>query len=664
MPEHPVQGYVGKVRYERRNELAKLARDRHADLSLILGLSWRIKSWQAHVDYVGGIDTAKLQRGLASLRNLEFSLPKVTQVPVEAELLPLPSLKDSLVQAAPVDFQYGRSRRTAGQGVGRRETAEQQQQRIVMETERKHREFAGILSHIDTDAVAHLALDILQSQRSLTVLRRPRPLPLPQISSPFFGSAHVFYVIQFYDDRRREVIKWIIKIPATGTPDLWDKLCAETLRTEALLLNMLKTETDVPVPEVIDADCSAHNEIHVPYLIMEYVQGRRLEDVWFDTTDQDDEALIMEKRARILEHVAKAMVQLGQYEFDSGGMPLFDGEGVLVGTGPLRELDVQTMIACWFANEDCERTPVYRGVGPWNEPEDMYTAMLDEYTPVTETGEGVDKLLRLLIRLVREPRAELRTTVKTTARRTQQERGKGKKFVLAHPDLSMRNIIIADDGSVKAILGWDGARAAPRSLGNEALPRWLVRDFNPFVWRWQPAPDFWRRDHVPPECNRFEDAPWTLRELRGRYVQIIARLKGEKRSGRRTAQESGDGGERRESNSGQGDDDGVDVLVGLEGEVEVNFGEGKGEKKDEVNVTKQSLLALTLDAAVRDPRCRIAALRRVLEKCSRSFEEFDFNHFVETLGDGRQVDGYRLKCLGRNIAELVDKGFVRGAVVW
>ena len=41
--------------------------------------------------------------------------------------------------------------------------------------------------------------------------------------------------------------------------------------------------------------------------------------------------------------------------------------------------------------------------------------------------------------------------------------------------LSMRHILLADDGTtIKAILGWDGARAAPRSLGNESLPRWLV----------------------------------------------------------------------------------------------------------------------------------------------------------------------------------------------
>lgn len=202
-----------------------------------------------------------------------------------------------------------------------------------------------------------------------------------------------------------------------------------------------------------------------------------------------------------------------------------------------------------------------------------------------------------------------------------------KRFVLAHPDLSMRHIILAEDGTtIKAILGWDGARAAPRSLGNEALPRWLVRDFNPFVWRWRPPVDFWRLDHVPPEGNRCEDPPWVLGELRRYYVRVMGELK--------------------------------------RGRGETQDGVRSGDDVDDINITKQSLLALTLDAAIQDPRCRIAVLRRVMEKFSRSFEELDFDFFVDALGEGFEIDSFRLKYLANNLRELVDKGFVKGAVVW
>jgi hypothetical protein len=433
------------------------------------------------------------------------------------------------------------------------------------------------------------------------------------------------------------MVQWIMKIPAAASEDgTWDELQRETLRTETFLLHKLSTETKVPVPEIIDADCQADNEIHAPWLLMEFVQGRRLEDIWFD---QDvgggvNPYVLRERREKILRNVADAMLQLGRYDFDQGGAPLFDQKhGNLVGTRSLRELDIQAMVDRWFADEAGGNTsPVYAGVGPWDNTTAMYTAMLDAYPPVTVTERGMDELLRLLISHVREsgrprprawPSSSPRGVSKTEKEMKEEERKKKegeKTFVLTHPDLSMRNILLAEDGTtIKAILGWDGVRATPRSLGNEALPRWLVRDFNPFAWRWQPAADFWRRNHVQPEGNRFEDPPWVLQELREYYANTVRVLK-------------------RKSGTSHDDED--------------------------VDLTRQSLLTLTLDAAIRDPRCRIAALRRVMEKCSRSFEELNFDMFVDTLGEGYKVDASKLKCLANNIRELIDKGFVKGAVIW
>ncbi|OTB04000.1 hypothetical protein M426DRAFT_59501, partial [Hypoxylon sp. CI-4A] len=425
---------------------------------------------------------------------------------------------------------------------------------------------------------------------------------------PLFGSAHVFYTIEFRDSLNRTIAKWIIKIPVNGTPDTWDKLCAETLRTEALTLYMIASETSIPVPEIIDADSSPHNDLHAPYLIMEYVEGTTLDQVWF-RQDDEDEIRVRERRTKVLKGLAKSMLQLGKFEFERGGAPWFDEVGVLVGVGPSRELDVQAMIDRWFGNEDCEKGPLYAEMQTVEDAVEMYTALLDLYPCDTEASKGVDKLLRTLIKFIREPSG-------STSLRERM------KFVLTHPGLNLRNIIISEKGDVKAILGWDGVRAAPRSLGNEMLPSWLIRDFNPFVWRWQPSPEFWRNrgrkeDDEEAAGNRFEDAPWVLRQLRDEYESIIQGLKKE---------------------DGIGDSD--------------------------VNITKQSLLALSLDTAVRDPRSRAPILRRILEKCSRMTEKFDFDAIVEVLGNDGQLDGYKLRCLERNFRELVDRGYVRGAVVW
>ena len=83
----------------------------------------------------------------------------------------------------------------------------------------------------------------------------------------------------------------------------------------------------------------------------------------------------------------------------------------------------------------------------------------------------------------------------------------------------------------------------PKSLGNEALPRWLVRDFSPFAYRWTPAICIWSRGRVDVVDGNWEggggpveDLPWFLAELRSVYSNILRGLKskrkGEGRLGR------------------------------------------------------------------------------------------------------------------------------------
>ncbi|OTA56856.1 hypothetical protein K449DRAFT_399248 [Hypoxylon sp. EC38] len=634
--------FVERSRSSRKAELAQLARDNNNDnLGLVLGLSSQLNGRQTHLDYAGSLNTRKPWTSLAKLVKptrweVKFEGPQPAKREQKTKILP--SLRDALLDVAPLDLR-------------RKESEEEREKR----RERKRRGFKGILDQVDTEAIASFARDILQNRRNLVANKgrdSTAPLRLPRVRGPMFGSAHVFYSIEFFDkhEKRRESwesqgiagntgaggTKWIIKVPGNGTPDTWDQLCAEALRTEALVLYMLASETSVPVPEVIDADSSPHNQIHVPYLIMEFIDGYPLDEVWFGLDGGEGEDKDKDKG-------------LGQGHAAAGQIRVRERRGArvrrrraLVGVGPRRELDVQAMMDRWLGDEDCERTPVYAGIGPFAEPEEGYTALLDLYPCDAEANTGVDRLLRMLVHFIREPYSAPKSSSSSSSSSYNSEgleKGKAKDkgrqemgFVLTHPGLNMRDVIVSERGDVKGILGWDGVRVAPRSLGNEALPSWLVRDFNPFVWRWKPAPEFWtitrgsdRQEGSEGGCR--EDAPWVLRGLRDEYADIVGELKRERRSR--------DGG----------------LSADADGDVEVN-------------VTKQSLLALSLDAAVKDPRCRTAVLRRILEKCSRMSEEFDFDGIVEVLGRGGYLDGYKLKCLERNFRELVERGYVRGAVVW
>ncbi|KAI0522295.1 hypothetical protein F5B22DRAFT_643315 [Xylaria bambusicola] len=688
MTELAARNYLERSRHDRRVELAKLAHDRHANLSVVMGLSLRVQGHQAHVDYTGGLDTARIYRGLTSpfsssgdsflsrIAHYFFSpdvLGRKTKAGSEhvvprretrgeeggkkRDVSSMSCWKLAVAKAAPVDLHgLGASRLDA-------ETAGEYQVRMRAAREKKRRDFAPVLARVDKSALANLARELLEQRRRRRLSGREAvdPVPLPGIGEPTFGSGYVFYGLRFPRgiDGNAEGVQWIVKIPAATSRDDgcgWDELACETLRSEAFLLHMLREETDVPVPEVIDADCRPNNEVGVPWLLMEYVEGRRLEDVWFGRDEgrtrceSGDGDSLKQRRETILRNVAKAMLELGRYEFSTGGALVFDrhhGELVTTTTAPLREVDVKAMVLRWFSDEECSTLPLYCRTGPWGHPRDMYTALLDAWPPDTVAERGVDGLLRLLLGLIEEPGTQSSTEC-VPCGMAKGEKGRQtkmrKKFVLTHPDLSMRNIVLAEDGTtIKAILGWDGARAAPRSLGNEALPRWLVRDFNPFVWGWEPAADFWRLDqHDAPACNRFEDPPWVLRELRGFYASAMCEERERhKRKVRKTHVTEGEDADPQNDNSGDEDNGNVDT-----------------------DITKQSLLTLTLDAAIRDPRCRVSVLRRLLEKCSRPFEELDFDFFVDTLGEGHEMDPRKMKYLVSNMKELIDKGFVRGAVVW
>ncbi|RYP69970.1 hypothetical protein DL771_005761 [Monosporascus sp. 5C6A] len=392
----------------------------------------------------------------------------------------------------------------------------------------------------------------------------------------------------------------------------------------------------------IRVDPGVHNALHAPYLIMEFVEGIRLDEYWFAGTDAGTHGKtytsygadhVKLRRRRVLHSLARTMLRLGVCGTEQGGAPVIDEAAwrVLPGAAaPARHLDVRAMVCGWLDRSDGrgtedERTPIYAAIWPHDDPREAYTAPLDRYPPATEAARGVDALLRLLIGMLRE------------AGRTGGAEGEGEgagtpPFVLAHPDLQLRHVIVSEDGEVTGIVGWDGVRAVPRSVGNEALPRWLVRDLNPFIYGWTPtaaaaglglvaAPS--AQDKRGRSGPYPENPPWILAELRDAYVDIIRRLKREKAA------------------SGTG----------------VRGATTRGDDQRDVDVTRQSLLALSLDEAVRDPRCRSAVLRRVLEKCSARFEEpLDYEFFVDVLGRGGRLDQYKVECLTSNFAELAGRG--------
>ncbi|RYO95606.1 hypothetical protein DL766_002458 [Monosporascus sp. MC13-8B] len=571
--------YVARARGNRRPELAALdLRGIHApDVAFVLGLSWRVRGCTSDVDLVGGLD--------------------IRRVTCHSTLLP-----------------------TVQQPNNSSDREQQPPHR------QRHRDFAAILAQIDTAAFAALALQTLKQRRGPSYYA-----PLPHVGEPVFGSAHVLCPVSF-DDRRRT--RWIVKVPLTGTPDVWDELGADSLRGEELVLRMLgalgrrgggsrgrgaeKGEGRFPAPQPIRVDPGVHNALHAPYFIMEFVEGVQLDEYWFAGTDTivGDQAYSVEhiklRRLRVLHSLARAMLRL---RYGNGGSPRHQ-RGHLARTPrrrgtrapprrlshglpvvrPLRRPRYGGRAHTGLRGRLTARRPVRSLHGPAGS------------APARDGGRAGRG---------RAPAAADRDAAGARATRGAAE-GEGKgagtaPFAIAHPDLQLRHVIVSEDGDLKAIVGWDGVRAVPRSVCNEALPRWLVRDFNPFVYGWRPtaaAAGLVAASDAPGEAGRSgscpDDPPWVLAELR-------------------------DASRRR-----------------------------RGDYRRDVDATRQSLLALLLDEAANDPKSRSAVLRRVLEKCSTRFEEpLDYDYFVDVLGRGERLDRRKVECLRRNFRELAETGSVR-----
>lgn len=266
------------------------------------------------------------------------------------------------------------------------------------------------------------------------------------------GSYHILFVIRFEDD-----VRWILKVPAAAHPACWNKLAAQTLETEALTMRLIRRETSVPVPEVYAYETSPEeNELRCAFILMEYVVGAPVYQVWFDASARPK--TVESRRRRCLQDLANAIVQLNRFQFSRAGSPVFSEDGgSIVEIGPARRRIGQ--------DEDkiCEW-------GPWADAASYLRRSLDHDPPDDVFSRGSYKLLHLFFDWL------VASTSSTSSSPSQT-------FVLSHPDFNPQNILMSEvDGSLQAMIDWDGTESVPRILGNEGYPNWLTRDWDPAVY--------------------------------------------------------------------------------------------------------------------------------------------------------------------------------------
>ena len=298
---------------------------------------------------------------------------------------------------------------------------------------------SAVLAQLKQENIAFLASWIRQhneTSQDVSSLRSTVPslVDCKVLPKPLHGSYHLAYRILFDDG-----MEWILKIPIHGHRACFDRLAAEALTSEALTMNMIKQTTTIPIPAVHHFDASADNVIGCPYILMDFLKGKPLWQGWFDKNAS--KSMLEQFRARALQTLAAAMVQLNQFTIDRGGSLRFDSNG--------RPVDVAgTKVPDWLAEHDiltgfkdgggdclvCEK-------GPFSDPASSFLFMLNRRGFREEDegcGRGVVEIIRLLTEWTLE---EAESTHKN-----------GRKFMLAHADLAWQNCLVEDDGTLCGII--------------------------------------------------------------------------------------------------------------------------------------------------------------------------------------------------------------------
>lgn len=318
------------------------------------------------------------------------------------------------------------------------------------------------------------------------------------------GSFHILYQIEFSDN-----VRWLLKVPANGYKDGFDKLSASSLRAEALTMRLIKRKTTIPIPEVYGFDDTCDNLISCAFIMMEHITGQPLQDVWFNQNDAPE--LVEQHRSRALQDIAKSMIQLNEFTFFRGGTILFEEDGSPSGnTESFKMMDTRAMFDHAQDEEASGNGNIYCEVQPIPDARGYLTCMLHKRAlPMDQFDHGFEKLLHVFIDFATLENQSLLKEYMAGEKDQNQ-------FVLTHPDFDIQNFIVSKDGSLRGVIDWDGAIATPRGIaGNESYPGWLTRDWDAMFYSYDPE-----------SPNRFENSPSELRFYRSMYQRIIRDVTG------------------------------------------------------------------------------------------------------------------------------------------
>lgn len=294
---------------------------------------------------------------------------------------------------------------------------------------------AVLIRTLDSSAVASLALATCRDTQSL---RGDPDLTVTCVvpDPPEKGSYNIVYRARFSDG-----LSWAVRVGYNP----WSPSRARQMKLDMIALQYIMDHTSLPIPRVHAFDCDVENDLRHPYMIMDFVHGTRLVDVWNEPSWWDGER----SKERLLTSIAGYMVELSKLEFNS--------IGALDRPQPDQPYEIVP-----FSRQD-DFAPSDGVYGPYDSTHTYLLELLDAQIG-EERPSPPHALFRLLLGGLLDTRYD------------------GPPFTLAHPDFDSQNIFLDDAGNVTAFIDWDGVRTEPRRLGALSYPAWLDVDWDPLMY--------------------------------------------------------------------------------------------------------------------------------------------------------------------------------------
>ena len=326
----------------------------------------------------------------------------------------------------------------------------------------------AFIKTLDMSLVASLALGVRRN--TLLSESTPSDLTCAVYDTPESGSYNVVYRAKFSDG-----LSWAVRVRYTP----WGPSRARQMKLDMIGLQYIMDRTSLPIPRVHAYDCGTDNILGHSYIVMDFVHGTRLSDVWKEPSWWMGER----SRERLVTSIARYMVELSKLEFDRiGALDRPDPDGP------------HEIVSFTLPAEEDPRPESDTLCGPYDSTYAYLHGMLN--ARIRERGSWTPyTMCQLFIGVLVNSCYD------------------GPPFTLSPPDFDSQNIIVDDSGNIVAFIDWDGVHTKPRRLGTLSYPAWLDVDWDPFMYQGY---------QLNPNYDREED----LHRFRGIYSNAVDTLSG------------------------------------------------------------------------------------------------------------------------------------------